>query len=76
MGGLVSESGVATRERLYRATVSRRLRRERHVLACALAIVALGLCLGGCSYPLGSLLDEAKVKPGKVVAASKLPERC
>jgi surface antigen len=43
------------------------------VPACALAIVALGLCLGGCSYPLGSLLDEAKAKPGTVVAASKLP---
>ena len=41
--------------------------------ACALAIVTLGLCLGGCSYPLGSLLDEAKAKPGTVVAASKLP---
>ena len=51
----------------------RRLRRERHVLGCALAIVTLGLCLGGCSYPLGSLLDEAKAKPGTVVAVSKLP---
>src|SRR5581483_4825153 len=53
MGGLVS--GVATRESLYRATLFRRLRRERQVPACALAIVVLGFCLGGCSYPLGSL---------------------
>ena len=73
MGGLVSGLGITTRERLYRATASRRLRRETYAPAYALTIVALGLCLGGCSYPLGSLLDEAKSKPGTVVAASRKP---
>ncbi len=54
--------------------MSWRLCRERCARAFALAIAALGLCLGGCSYPLGSLLDESKAKPGAVVAAShKLP---
>jgi hypothetical protein len=43
------------------------------VPACALAVVALGLCLGGCSYPLGSLLDGDKAKPGAFKVTSKLP---
>jgi surface antigen len=74
MGGLVSGLRITTRKRLYRATTSWRLRREGRAPACALAIVALGLCLGACSYPLGSLLENAQAKPGVPVAGSgKLP---
>jgi surface antigen len=52
----------------------RRLRRDQLARAFALTIVALGLGVGGWSYPLGSLLDEAKAKPGAVVPANrKLP---
>src|SRR5262245_66555158 len=54
----------------------RRLRRELRVRACALAVVALGVLAGGCSYQLGSLLDRegdktpAASSVGPVVAGS------
>jgi len=37
---------------------ARRLRRVARPTACVIAIAALGLLAGGCSYELGSLLDK------------------
>jgi surface antigen len=43
---------------------SRRLRRAIRAPATTLAVVALGLCAGGCSYELGSLFEKDNAKTG------------